>query len=822
MTSDRGSSEPERRSTPDSPTEKPSASDSGPSDGSASPDDRLGSSTDTPSDPVAVPSVGMIGMLQQVALPIALPLRHLTRVDFRNARMATRTLGVLGRPRLRNWWYNRGFLRELPKGAYRALLDPNSMNDFQAVRAEDGYVSTPADGLLAGVTNRGRVSTLFAPHTGFTDQIPYYVDDRKDLLRGAKPRDGAFFGIRWGGSETGTAVEWLWESVYDHDLHPIEGTGMLELETTRRQNQGLAASDRATQGRLHRAADRTEDIARRATKRRQREDARQEPVDLRITETIYVVPETDVLARDIHIRNCGEEPIESVVYYTQANANAELQYPPGITSPNTVTAETGELRWSDTASDRVVRVVPEPGIDVRDAGVADASLGQLFTEATMTAEGHYVGGYLDLDVQVRPGESDTVTVYTTGRSDVDLFEQSALVEDVTTRQAAAREWWADVVNRIDVEGVPKRHVSQFVTSTIALANLYDPDSGSISAAPHVQPAYYPSWPRDGGIAAVALARAGLPEIAADFLGRFLPGVQEDDGSFAQCYASNGERAGVIPVENDQQPVFAWAVAETYTALKSTNGDSGDDSVPEAASEFLDRAWPAVSAALDYTVGALAANDLLEATHDYAEMWTDADQSLWMNTFAYRGLLDGVALAREVGEIERADVYGATADRIGDAIEAAFFGVDATAGRLSSGAEPEASWSPVGRFASHLTITGPEQRPTTMNAVALWPTGWADDYGYRGEILPSLAAAYAASPTRWLPKEFAYAAALYRVGDADATDTADGILADLAGAVTDGGTFAEEVEADGTQNFAALGWSNAGFVLALDERRRASE
>ncbi|MWV64035.1 hypothetical protein GRS48_04240 [Halorubrum sp. JWXQ-INN 858] len=781
-------------------------------------------------------------------------LRHLRRVDFRNLGMASRTLAVLARPRPRNWWHNRSFLKEVPLGLYRALFDPNAMNDFQKVRAEAGAVSTPADGLCAGVTERGRVSALFAPHTGFTNQVPYHVHDEEDRLKGARPREGAFFGVRFadatgepssseltseptsehgptrdptrgrdGPAEGDAGVEWLWSAPYDHEVEPDTGAGALVVTATRRGSSDGDGDDGRVVGR-----------------------------SLTATERIAVVPGTETLARDLTVRNRGDVPIESVVYYTRANANALLQYPPGVTSPNRAVARAA-LRWTDRESDAELRVFAAPDVTVLDSGVAEGALGDLFADAESRATGHYLSGFLELDVRIEPGETRTVSTFTTygrdrgrvgsGDRAVDEDRSRAVAErSPTGRERDARDWWADRLADVDATGIPARHADGYRRALVDLLTLCDPESGSIAAAPHVQPAYYFSWPRDGAFSAVALARAGLTDPAVRFLADFLPPLRRADGSFEQCYASNGEPAGVIPVENDQQPAYAWAVHEVHTVLARED--------PAAAAGFLARTWPAVRDALAYTARSFADNDLLAATHDYAEMWTDADQSLWTNALAYRGFRDGAALARTAAGAGIVDPADAEADagrferaavRVGDAIDDAFFAVDAASlpvGRLSSGAEPVDGWSSVDGFASHLTLNGPEQRPTTISAVAAVPGGWADDYDRTADLLPALDAMYGASPTRWLPKEFLYAAACYRAvvdggtagdlanravtgeGPVDRLAAGDRVLEALADERLPGGAFAEEVGPDGEHGFAALGWSSATYVLALDERRRA--
>jgi len=270
-------------------------------------------------------------------------------------------------------------------------------------------------------------------------------------------------------------------------------------------------------------------------------------------------------------------------------------------------------------------------------------------------------------------------------------------------------------------------------------------------------------------------------VAARYLVDFLGSVQEADGGFQQCYTSDGASAGVIHRENDQQPIVLHAVRRVVAA-------TGDDAL-------LDAAWPIVRDAADYTVDAVVDNGLLEATPDFAEMPDDARQSLWTNTYAYRGLLDAAAMASALGHGRRATRYREEAVQIGDAVERHFF------------AGP-------GRFATHLTITGTERADNVAFSAAVHPTGWAADYGRTDTLVETFLESYERTESYWLPKEFTLAATLYAVGR---TEAGDALVTDLQAETLPGGTLAEEVDADGRHRFAALGWANAGFVHALHVR-----
>ncbi|MFB6151576.1 MAG: hypothetical protein ABEJ40_07205 [Haloarculaceae archaeon] len=687
----------------------------------------------------------------------------LPRVDYRNLRMLGRTLSILSRPSSADWYYNRGLVvRELPRAAWNLLTSPGEMNAFQRHCTVSGYVSTPVDGVVAGFTDSGRMSTLLAPHSGFTQQVTYF-ETGGSPHNGVRPRDGAFFGVETAGGDR----TWLWESAFDHGMTAGPDPGQITMTAT------------PTGG---------------------------EPVATR--EVVAVPPGSETVVRELTVRNVGDAPVERVRYYMGANANDRPQYPPGVTSPNRATAHGRGVRWRDRESDAAVGLFAGPDAAVAGTGVGTGPLAEVVTDPDRSVEGRYVGGHIAFDVSLAPGDETTVTVYTTvanGRDRRALPEwaagdgERATATDDRERTpgvaesgegagfavpggsgpAGERDFeWSAALDAVPVERVDDRFAAGYERSVVALAKLFDPGSGSLSAAPNVQPMYYPSWPRDGALTAIALAEAGLPGPATAYLGRYLPRVQEDDGGFAQCYTSDGRFAGVIPRENDQPAIYVHAVRAVYEA-------TGDDA-------FRERAWPAVRDALEYLVASTADNGLLRATPDFAEMPSDARQSLWTNAFAYRGLLDGARLADLAGA--DGSRYRRAAGRVGDAVDRRLVGADGVA--------------------THLSVWGPDGDGSVAHAAAVHPTGWAGDYGRADALLDRFLDVHRGSESHWLPEEFTLAAALYAAGR---TDAGDRLLDRLGSERLPGGTLAEAVGADGDHRFAALGWANAAFVHALHVR-----
>jgi hypothetical protein len=695
-------------------------------------------------------------------------------MDYRNLRMATSVLERLSRPGAVDWRYC--------WAAAASRLDAvpiflfSTTTDLQDLSPEAGFVSTPHDGLAAGFTDDGRLSTLLFPHTGFTHQVPYYPHDSGATALGAKPHEGGFGGLR-----VDDRTVWLPDAAVDHAIDYDGDTAALTFDY--RVPDDPPAHAAAVAG-------------------------------LRVAERTAVLPGTETLVRSFTVTNPTPDRVDGeFVYHTQANVtDNQQQFVVWHSGINRLTA-TDRLRWTDRdgpyellvygdrpvvrsgAADTGPGVDPpslpegpsQASLDVR-GGAGDAPrphpdspglLGRVLATERDAVTGRYLSGYLAFDLALGPGESATVSVFVAGGESPERLP--AADRPPAARDERTREYWDDVVARIDLGGIPRRYHPAARRAVLTLLTLVDPSTASISASGNLTPSYYPSWPRDGAFAAVALARMGFPEPARRFLGRFLPSVQERNGSFRQCYDSTGGDAGLLAVENDQQPLYAWAVREVHDA-------TGDD-------EFLATAWPAVEAALDFTVANVADNGLLVAAPDIQEGPSAARQSLWTNAHAYEGLGAGATLAARAGAAP--STYAETATRVGRRLDELFFRGD--------------------DYVTEIGFWGPTKDLMDYAAGAVWPSDWAADFDRMDRLVADLRANYEREGLAWIPGELLTVAALDRAGD---RRTADELLDAVLDETTPAGYLAEETTADGRHKLGSpLGWSSANLLLVLTERYR---
>lgn len=686
--------------------------------------------------------------------------------EVENARAPAHAAGWLAGSSPEDWEYN---WASLPGYVSAELFGGERAENLQAINPTVGFASTASDGIAAGITRRGRVNALFFPHTGFTPQLPYFAFDWADPLHGAKPWEGSFAGLRTDGT-----VSWLWEDRFDRHASYRGDTGILAF----RYGTDGPGSDA---GRLV------------------------------IDEQTYVLPGEGTLVRDFAIRNRTNAPVDGeFIYHTQANVNDNLQNFVVWESNENRLEATDDLRWIDRDGPFELRIYADG--PVTDAGAANTGPTGLMGSALRTRRpaespeesgsaaaadrsvldrvlesrrdevvGRYLSGYLATPIDVEPGHDQRVSIFLTGGPDPTELP-TGLVGSVARRQTRARTYWTRRHARPNAGDVAARYRRPFRRAVATMRMLFDPGSGSLSAGGNLKPMYYPSWPRDGAFVSVALSRAGVTRPAKRFLGEFLPSVQEDDGSFKQCYDSRGTFAGIWEIENDQQPIWAWAVEQVYR-------DTGD-------AAFLDDAWDGVGAALEYTMAAVADDGLLAAAPDVHEGPTAVRQSLWTNSIAYEGLHAGARLAADRGEDPSR--YRRTADRIGDALRRQLFDGD--------------------DYATAIGLWGPYRKLFAFDAVALWPSGWARAHGKTDLIARALRRQHRRTGVDWTVGSLLLATALYRLGD---RRTADRIVDEtLAQRTTTG--FLPGMAVGGHPRLGSpLAWASGQLVLALAERSSRS-
>lgn len=657
-------------------------------------------------------------------------LRFVGETVYQQARMVQYAIGHLSGPDLGDWWRHRGHVYGILKRWMR-----EDMSAMQRSNMDVAFVSSPIDRVGAGLTAAGRMSILLAPVGSVGHQSPYFVDEGDGIHRGAEQTSGGFAGIELDGE-----LAWLWDSAADVRYH--EGANLVTVEYASR---------------------------------------------LPTTETIYVLPGTGTIHRDYQITNPDDQPRSlAFVYHSQANVNDERQFFFCWNSTENIVYPGRELRWENLDGPGVLRI----GADQPTTATARERGGEF---GGSTVSGDYLQGRLRHETTLPPGESLRLTVSITAGADPG-GELRPGERSQRERQQAAIAWWerwipdglpgdspppigtGNTVNDHSETNSPE--IEELYHRSIALLGaLSDPGSGAISASPNLQPPYYPCWPRDSAFVAVALARAGRLDRATELLAEFLPRVQEPAGFFKQCYTSDGRFAGAVHVEADQQPLYSWAVREV-----------GE----RAGEEFLRSAWPAVRKTLRFTVESIGTDDLLRPTPDIDEWPHSVRQSLWTNTWAYRGLRAGAEMASVLGQ--RGDEFAAAADRVGAAIRSTFF--DET---------PFRTVRDTGGFHRDLHA---------YDSVALFPTRWASDYGEAERVRASLVDLAADEPT-WIPGAFMLAAALYRTGEGA---TAEALFQRTVPLQTVAGHLIERHTTARDFDFASpLAWSHAAFVLAVQAR-----
>jgi GH15 family glucan-1,4-alpha-glucosidase len=237
----------------------------------------------------------------------------------------------------------------------------------------------------------------------------------------------------------------------------------------------------------------------------------------------------------------------------------------------------------------------------------------------------------------------------------------------------------------------------------------------------------------------------------------------------------------VHLESDQQPLYSWAVREVAKQVEEDDKE-----------EFLRSTWPAVRNTLRFTIDSIGSDNLLRPTPDIDEWPDSVRQSLWTNTWAYRGLHAGAEIASILGQQD--GDFAAAADRVGSGIKSTFF--DKTP------------------FQTVRDTKGLHRDLYAYDSVALFPTRWAFKYGEAGRIRKSLVELAEDEPT-WIPGAFMLATTLYQ---ADEKEAAEALFQRTVPMQTVAGHLIERHTEARDFDFASpLAWSHAAFVLAVQAR-----
>ena len=207
--------------------------------------------------------------------------------------------------------------------------------------------------------------------------------------------------------------------------------------------------------------------------------------------------------------------------------------------------------------------------------------------------------------------------------------------------------------------IPGRTTSERQAAARALLDirlLLQPNGALAAAWWHIW-AY--SWPRDGSVAAAALAHTGHEQEALSIL-EFFADAQREDGTWEARYQLDGQ-----PVADgrhwqiDGNGWVPWAVWQWYEAAP-----------PEHRQGTLRELWPMVKKAATYASGSLQDNGLPEVTPDY---WENAvSQPTIANSAAIlSGLRAAADLAAALGHRSEARDWSMAAQRLHAAIETEF-------------------------------------------------------------------------------------------------------------------------------------------------------
>jgi glucoamylase len=260
-----------------------------------------------------------------------------------------------------------------------------------------------------------------------------------------------------------------------------------------------------------------------------------------------------------------------------------------------------------------------------------------------------------------------LSVPTNGDAVVALAFGASSREAVARLDAALQQDFDSLVSsrvRHDAARIARAELSQngavgnlYRRSLLALELLCDRNSGSVIAAPELDPEFEHSggygfvWGRDLAFIVLAFLAAGRDDLARRAL-RWLPTAQEPEGLWLQRHWTSGALA---PSWCRHQLDETGAILFAYEAAWRQLGDERLDA----------ELWPSARRAADFLLGAIEQDGLPVAT---ADLWEEREGRHAFTAAAIAGGLRAAAAMARRHEPELVDRYAAAAEEMVAAIE----------------------------------------------------------------------------------------------------------------------------------------------------------